>query len=78
MGKQNDFNNLIYYFKGESGPEKFIGFKGPLGFHKNMKDVYTALENAEENSKNLNQISESKILKENNKLEEQKSRIKNI
>ena len=32
LSKQNDFNNLIYYFKGERAPENFIGFKGPLNF----------------------------------------------
>ena len=34
----------------------FIGFKGPLGFYKNIKNGYTTLEKAEENQKNLNQL----------------------
>ena len=29
LNKQIDFNNLIYYFKGESGPKNFISFQGP-------------------------------------------------
>ena len=38
LNKQIDFNNLVYYFKSESGPKHFINFKGPLGFCKNVKD----------------------------------------
>ena len=49
LSKHIDFNNLIHYFKGEGGPKKFIGFKGPLSFYKNIKDGYTMLEKAEEN-----------------------------
>ena len=37
---QNDFNILNYYFKVESAIQNFVGFKDPLGFHKNIKDVY--------------------------------------
>ena len=40
LNKQNDFNNLIYYFKRESDPKNFISFKGPLSFYKNIKDGY--------------------------------------
>ena len=28
LNKQIDFNNLVYYFKSESGPKHFINFKG--------------------------------------------------
>ena len=38
LSKQINFNNLIYYFKNESGPKIFIGFKGPLHFYKSIKD----------------------------------------
>ena len=37
LSKQINFNNLIYYVKGESGPKSFISFKsfkGPLCFIK--------------------------------------------
>ena len=54
LSKQIDFNNLIYYFKGESVPKKSLGFKGPLGFYKNIKEGRITLQNAE-NKKNLNQ-----------------------
>ena len=47
LSKQINFNNLIYYFKSKSVPKIFISFRGPLGFHKNIKDVYT-LEKAEQ------------------------------
>ena len=48
---QVNFNNLIYYFKAKSDTKKFIGFKGPLGLYKNIKNRYTTLENAGENQK---------------------------
>ena len=49
LSKQIDFNDLIYYFQGKSGPKNFINFKGPLGFYENKKDGYITLEKAEEN-----------------------------
>ena len=33
-------------------PPKINGFKGPLGFYKNIKNGYTTIEKAEENQKN--------------------------
>ena len=33
--------------------KKFISFKDPLGFYKNMKDGYATLEKAEENFKKI-------------------------
>ena len=47
---------MIYYFKHESCPKDFIGFKGSLDFYKNIKDCYPKLEKAEKIPKNLNQI----------------------
>ena len=32
LSKQTDFTNLIYYFKGESGSNYLISFKGPVAF----------------------------------------------
>ena len=46
LSKKINFNNLIYYFKNEIDPKIFISFKGPLGFHKNVKDGYITLEKA--------------------------------
>ena len=51
LSKQIDFNNLIYYFKDESGTKSFISFKGPLAFSKNTKDGYITLEKGEEKQK---------------------------
>ena len=55
LSKDINFNNLTYYFKGNSNPKIIIGFKGQLGFYKNIKEGYTILEKAEEN-KNNNKI----------------------
>ena len=44
--------------------KNFISFKGPLGFHKNVKNGFTALEKAEQNKKKLN-LDLNKIKKEN-------------
>ena len=46
LSNQIDFNNLIYYFNGESSPKNSIDFKGPLGFYKSIKDGYRTLEKA--------------------------------
>ena len=57
LSKIIDCNNLTYYFKGESAPKSFIGFKGPVGLYKNIKDGCVTLEEARENQKKcLNQI----------------------
>ena len=39
LSKQIDFNDLIYYFQGKSGPKNFINFKGPLVFMKTKRMV---------------------------------------
>ena len=36
LSKQIDFNNLTYRYKGNTASKTFIGFKGPLGFYRNM------------------------------------------
>ena len=48
LSKQNDFDNLIYYYKGNTPPKTFVGFKGPLRFSNNIKEGNIALEKAEE------------------------------
>ena len=37
---------MIYHYKGETSPKNVIGFKGPLGFYKNVKEGYITLEKA--------------------------------
>ena len=51
LSKEINVNNLIYHFKGESGPNSFIDFKSPLRFYKSIKDGYTTLQKAEEDKK---------------------------
>ena len=51
-----NFNNLIYYFKAKSDAKKFIGFKGPLGLYKNIKDHLQHQKMQEKIRKNLHQI----------------------
>ena len=54
LSRRIDFNNLTYYYIDKSAPKHFIGFKGPLGFYKNIQGGYIALEKTEEKQKNLN------------------------
>ena len=64
LSKQINFNNLIYYFKGESGSKTFIGFEGPLRFYESMRDGYATLEKDEEDQEircKLNNKREAKI-----------------
>ena len=63
LSKQIDFNNLVYYFKGGSGPKIFIDFKGLPGLHRNIKDGYTILEKEEDNQKKF-QSDLKEIIKE--------------
>ena len=51
LSKQISFKNLLYYFKSNSDPKRFIGFKDPLAFYKIIRDGYTTLEVAEGNKK---------------------------
>ena len=57
LSKQTNFNNLIYYFKGQSGPKDFIGFNTLTTNEQffqlfiKIKDDYTTLEKAEEKQK---------------------------
>ena len=42
-----DFNNLIYYFKGNTSPINFFVFKGSQHIFKNIYNGGTALEDVE-------------------------------
>ena len=48
-----DFNNLTYFFKGNTAPINFIGFKDPLHIFKNIYDGSTALQDVEKGQKSL-------------------------
>ena len=45
--KHIDFNNLIYYYKGNTVPTKFINVKGPLHIFKSIHRGDTTLDNIE-------------------------------
>ena len=49
LSTQIDFNNFIYYFNGKKAPKKFIGFKGSLGFYKNIKEAHITLKKQKKN-----------------------------
>ena len=71
LSKQIDFNNLTYHYKGKTAPKIFIASKGLLGFYKNIKEGYIALEKAEKKQKEFkSEIKE--IVKGSRKSEEQK------
>ena len=40
LSKLIDFNNLTHHYKNKNVPKKFIGFKGPLSFYRNIKEGY--------------------------------------
>ena len=40
--------HVTYHYKGNTAPKTFIGFKGPLGFYKTIKESHTTLEKLEE------------------------------
>ena len=77
LSKQIDFNNLTYYFKGESAPKNFIDFKGPLDFYKNIKAGYIKLEKVEGKQKKF-KSGLNEILKGGYKSEKTKKCNKNI
>ena len=43
LGKQIDFDNLTYHYKGKNVPNKFINFKGSLGFSRSIKEGHIVL-----------------------------------
>ena len=51
LSKQIDLNNLIYRYRGNTAPKKFIGFKDLLRFYQNITEGYIALEKVKEKQK---------------------------
>ena len=50
MGKQIDFNNSTYYFKGKNiFPISFIGFRGPMHIYNDIYNGNTSIEQIEKN-----------------------------
>ena len=71
LSKKIDFNNLTYHYKGNTAPKTFIGFKGPLGFYKNIKEGYITLEKSKEKQKEF-KSDVNKIVKGSKKSRDQK------
>ena len=77
LSTQIDFNNFIYYFNGKKAPKKFIGFKGSLGFYKNIKEAHITLKKQKKKLKEFkSEIIE--IIKGGKTSEDQKTAINNI
>ena len=76
LSKQIDFNNFIYYLKSKKAPRKFLGFKGSLGFYKNIKEAHITLK---KQKKKLEEFKSEIIEIKGGKIsEDQKSAINNI
>ena len=53
LSTQTDWNNSTYHYEGNTTPKAFIGYKGPLGFSRNIKEGYITLEKAEQDQKKI-------------------------
>ena len=53
LSKKTNFNNLIFYFKGNSGSKIFIACKGPTDFYENIKDGCGTLEKKQKKNKRI-------------------------
>ena len=51
LSKQISYRNLFYYFKSKSAPIKFLRFKTPLSFYRNIKDIHITLKKVEKDQK---------------------------
>ena len=68
---------MIYHHKDETSPKNVIGFKGPLGFYKNVKEGYITLEKAWDKQKEFN-LEINNIVRASKKSDEQKNVMKSI
>ena len=74
-----DFNNLTYFFKGNTVPINFIGLKGPLHIFKSICSGNIALEDVEKEQKSLKtKLSEISLGNPRNKSKEQDNVINNV
>ena len=77
--KKNDFNSLTYFYKGDTAPINFIGFKGPLHIFKSIYNGSIALDDVEKEQKSLKRkISEISTGNAKNRSDEQKDVIDNV
>ena len=77
LNKQLDFSDLTYHYKGKNVPNKFKGFKGPLGFCRSIKEGNITSEKVDEQQKEFKSES-SKIVTGSKKSEDQKSAINDV
>ena len=76
--KPIDFNNLIYFYKGNSAPIKFIGYKGPMHIFKCIHNGDISLEDIEkEKIKFKRDLAHIKQGNPKNRSEEQEKTINN-
>ena len=54
--------------KSSSNPKHFFSFEGWLGFHRNIKDIYTTLEKTEESQSQNNKNNNNNNNNNNNKI----------
>ena len=74
-----DFNNLTYFFKGNSAPINFIGFKGPLHIFKSIYSGSIALQNVEKEQKSLKaKLNEISMGNPRNRSREQDNVVNNV
>ena len=73
-----DFNNLIYFYKGDSAPIKFISYKGPMHIFKSINNGDISLEDIEkEQIKFKRDLAQIKQQNPRNRSEEQEKTINN-
>ena len=53
LSKQISYRNLFYYFKSKSAPIKFLRFKTPLSFYRNIKDIHFNTRKSRKRSKRI-------------------------
>ena len=73
-----DFNSLIYFYKGNSAPIKFIGYRGPMHIFKSIHNGDVSLEDIEkEQIKFKKDLAHIKQGNPKNRSEEQEKTINN-
>ena len=76
--KPIDYNNLIYYYKGNSAPTNFIDYKGPMSIFKKVHNGDINLEDTEEEQINFKRkLAQIKQGNPQNRSKEQEKTINN-
>ena len=73
-----DYNDLIYYFKGDSAPKHFIEYKGPMHIFKEIHNGDVSLEDTEKEQINFKRnLANIKQGNQKNRSKEQQKTINN-